>query len=590
VTTAQGDGDGFDEEGFTVVAGTRRKFLVLNDAPIGEAGNEDLLGTEATARRLADLLLDSRAAAPFTLAVDAAWGAGKSSLLLAIDTVLRDTPEVRTVWFNAWTAERVDALEGLIKSVLLSFDRNVIRRAVRKLARHDRLISGLRAAVLVVVSFVGLHRVIDDLWQRLTVDATSRNRIRDVVHGMATSWLARSKTDALRLLVVFVDDLDRCTHAQIVRVCEAMKLYLDVPGIVFVLACDGDVVLRAVRDQPGADHAAMEAGYLDKIIQVTYRVNPPSARRARRLVDGYAVRSGTDDLFDDGMRRLLIERTGGNPRAIKRLINTFVLEYHLRPEWDQAGPENLLKLILLQQFYPGFYRLFIDSLDTDPIGDFLAYREFRLATGVGQLTPSATARAGELFARKDIAAPDPAALDSSLARLEKQLPAEFVRLGGEAEFASLLAGLVGPVNTAMVRRVLRRRSLTAAHKPPQVTIDHSTELDGLRVLWVDDHATDEFSLAHELRRRGAEVAIANDRAAAANQFRIFEPTALVSDLHRYGDDNAGFADLEWFRAGGLYRGPVIFYTSQLDEQRQRRADELSARITTSLSNVLEWLR
>jgi CheY-like chemotaxis protein len=586
VTTAGGDGDGFDEDGFTVNGSqARRKFLVLNDAPVGVERDDDLLGTGATARRLADLLLDSREAAPFTLAIDAAWGSGKSSLLHAIDHHLQDTADVRTVWFNAWTAERADVLEGLIKSVLRSFDRNVIRRAVRRMASHERLISGLRAASLVAVSFVGLSRVVDELWQRLIADATSRNRIRDVLFGMAKSWLDQAKPDEHRMLVVFVDDLDRCSNEQIVQVCEAMKLYLDVPGIVFVLACDGDVVLRAVRERTDA-----ESGYLDKIIQVTHRISPPSTRRAERLVRGYAVRSGTDELFTDDMRALLIERTGGNPRAIKRLINTFVLEYHLRPEWDEAGPQNLLKIILLQQFYPTFYRLFVDSLDTDPIGDFLAYREFRMATAIGTHAPGATARVTDLFTRKHLAPPDPSAPEEALARLERQLPAEFVRRADDVEFASLLAGLVVPVNTSMVRRVLRRRPLTTSPQLRDPDADHSTDLSGVSVLWLDDQATQDFGLAQDLVDRGARLAIVNDKAAAVAQFRLFRPTVFVSDIHRYGDDAAGFTDLEEFRAEGIYRGPAIFYTSHVNDERRHRAAQLDARITESVSQVLTWLR
>lgn len=582
---------GFDEDGFTADTGVRRKFRVLNDAPVGEGGNEDLLETTATARRLADLLLDSRSAAPFTLAIDAAWGSGKSSLLRAIDTALRDAPEVSTVWFNAWTAERVGALQGLIKSVLLSFDRNVIRRAVRQLAGKQRLISWLRATTLIALSFVGLSRVVDELWRQLALDASSRNRIRDVVRDMATNWLAHASDEAGRLLVVFVDDLDRCSNEQIIQVCEAMKLYLDVPGIVFVLACDSDVVLHAVRDRPGAGHADPEHGYLDKIIQVNHRVDPPSPQRANLLVAGYAARSGTEALFDQDMRALLIERTGGNPRAIKRLINTFVLEYHVRPEWDEAGPENLLKIVLLRQFYPSFYRLFIDSLDTDPIGDFLAYREFRLAAAVGRLgTDGAAARTRDLFGRKHLAAPDAAAsgpaLDEALGRLERQLPAEFVQFGGDAEFSSLLAGLVSQVNTTMMRRVLRRRPLTSTPAPS----DSPTELNGLRVLWVDDDANDDFVLAREIRARGAQLVIVNDGVAAERQLRIFRPAVLVSDLRREGDDDTGYRDLARFRADGLHLGLAIFFTRYVTAERRKRASELDARITDSDSDVLSWLR
>jgi hypothetical protein len=60
------------------------------------------------------------------------------------------------------------------------------------------------------------------------------------------------------------------------------------------------------------------------------------------------------------MRNLIIERTGRNPRRIKRLINSFVMEYQLDPDWAEVGAEQLIKIILLQHFYPNFYRVLVD--------------------------------------------------------------------------------------------------------------------------------------------------------------------------------------------------------------------------------------
>ena len=39
-------------------------------------------------------------------------------------------------------------------------------------------------------------------------------------------------------LIVFVDDLDRCLPEKAIEVLEAIKLFLEVPGVVFVLGMD----------------------------------------------------------------------------------------------------------------------------------------------------------------------------------------------------------------------------------------------------------------------------------------------------------------------------------------------------------------
>src|SRR5690606_16413114 len=48
-------------------------------------------------------------------------------------------------------------------------------------------------------------------------------------------------------VVVFVDDLDRCSPDRVLEVIEAIRLVMDVPGFVFVLAIDYDVLVRAVE-------------------------------------------------------------------------------------------------------------------------------------------------------------------------------------------------------------------------------------------------------------------------------------------------------------------------------------------------------
>ncbi|MDT7797250.1 MAG: hypothetical protein QOI78_683 [Actinomycetota bacterium] len=359
---------------------TGPRFVVLNDAPVGDGAEEDLLEVTQVAQGLADLIVASRNTAPFTLAVDAAWGMGKSSLLHRLEATLSAESAVSTVWFNAWTSGRASALEGLIKSVLLRFDRNIIRRAVRSMSRRAHLLSALRGLGLVAASFFGLGRVVDEMWQRMSVDAQARNQIKGVLRDAFGAWMAKGgAADGRRLLVVFVDDLDRCASERVVEVCEAIKLYLDVPGIVFVLACDQSALWRAVRESAGIGDPAAAVEYLEKIVQISYRVPAPSSEQALSLVNGYLDRSRTSGLFDESSKELIIARSGRNPRRIKRLINSFVLEYHLNRSWNEIGLENLVKVILLQHFYPGFHRLLADPRNKDLISEFLAYCELRAA-------------------------------------------------------------------------------------------------------------------------------------------------------------------------------------------------------------------
>jgi hypothetical protein len=47
-------------------------------------------------------------------------------------------------------------------------------------------------------------------------------------------------------LVVIIDDLDRCLPEKAIQVIEAVKLFLDVPGCIFLIAVDREIIEKAV--------------------------------------------------------------------------------------------------------------------------------------------------------------------------------------------------------------------------------------------------------------------------------------------------------------------------------------------------------
>src|SRR5215216_4571114 len=111
--------------------GVRGSFRLLGDQPAHT--QSDALGFDAIADELTRIVLSSGAATPFTIGIEADWGMGKSSLMRGVREKLdgANSALVTTVWFNAWTADEGEVLEGLIKAVLDRMDPNSLRRALR---------------------------------------------------------------------------------------------------------------------------------------------------------------------------------------------------------------------------------------------------------------------------------------------------------------------------------------------------------------------------------------------------------------------------------------------------------------------------
>lgn len=316
-------------------------YSLLNDQP-AQCLDGDPLGMTEIAAGIASTVVASLKSSPFVLAIDASWGMGKSTLLRQIEFRLDAKPDIVKLRFNAWTSEGENALEGLIKAVLVKLDRNLLRRWARRLVRQQSVMGIARIAFGIAARFFGVARLVDELWDRMAVDAKPRNEMRDLISKMLSEWISHDgKSDLSHALVVFIDDLDRCSDAVVVQVCEAVKLYLDAPGLIFVIACDQSVLARGVSPSARTERSEGRA-YLEKIVQVAYRMPLPEENQIKDLIRAYARESGTAELFNNTVTNILAEGAGRNPRKIKRIINSFVLEYRLDPAWHQPPLGNWL--------------------------------------------------------------------------------------------------------------------------------------------------------------------------------------------------------------------------------------------------------
>jgi hypothetical protein len=439
--------------------------VLLSDEPVGTE-DEDLLGAWEAAGRLAALLAESRGSTPFTLAVDAGWGMGKSTLMRMVERRLRQEPGIHTVWYNAWSSTGTDALEGLIKSVLARLDRNVLRRAVRRArAASPAARQAARLLSLLAAGPLGVAGLVDDLWKHLSVDPASRNGMRDALRELVAEWADAAPPGAPgRVLVVFVDDLDRCSQQTVLALCEALKVYLDVPGLAFVVGCDA-AALEAGGPLDDLDPAG--AAFMEKILQTSYRIPASGRDRINGYVLACAQRAGFD-LLDDALVDPLVEliayRAGRNPRRVKRLVNGLLLEVRLNPVWRDVGLAATVLLLLLRYLYPDFHRLMTNPGGAGPGGDvvreFQEYRDvLRHLASPDVWEPATAVRVAE-FARR-YAVPPPSSTRpgpdryATLAALEDQLPTGFPALARDPAFTSLLGQLTRRPDAARVLRLLR---------------------------------------------------------------------------------------------------------------------------------------
>ena len=133
-----------------------------------------------------------------------------------------------------------------------------------------------------------------------------------------------------RLLVV-VDDLDRVPPLTAVNITEKIKLFMDVPGCIFMLAADLQVIQQGLEKKLGKAISEAEGkNYLDKIVKIQYQVPQLSRAQVREILlqpeyqlfnlafvhNGACDPAVVDLIFAFPM-------IAGNPRSLKRVLNTF---------------------------------------------------------------------------------------------------------------------------------------------------------------------------------------------------------------------------------------------------------------------------
>src|SRR5262249_45640676 len=151
------------------------------------------------------------------------------------------------------------------------------------------------------------------------------NEFEDNFKRIMVHWKEKERKDPL--LVILIDDLDRCAPDEIAGTLEAIKLFLDVPGCVFVLGFDVNRVATTLQRRSRGD-IPDGTEYLKKLIQLNFALPPPQDETLAEFIDQSIDVAGLQNFFEEdvfrkveGYHKLIIDGTGRNPREIRRFLN-----------------------------------------------------------------------------------------------------------------------------------------------------------------------------------------------------------------------------------------------------------------------------
>ena len=244
----------------------------------------------------------------------------------------------------------------------------------------------------------------NDLLRKVETDGAPKH-----IHAFREEFGELLKRANIDRFVVLVDDLDRCLPQIAIETLEAIRLFLFVPRAAFVIAADEGMIEYAVRqhfpDLPvTAGPTSYTRNYLEKLIQVPFRLPALGYVETRiyvtlllilndcgensdtfsKIVDlaqevlrrpwkGLGLeRTAISEVFDGSVPEaveralelsgqiapILADGARGNPRQIKRFINTMMLRLAIAEErgfQDELNISVLAKIMLAESFAPEIY-------------------------------------------------------------------------------------------------------------------------------------------------------------------------------------------------------------------------------------------
>lgn len=308
---------------------------------------------------------------PLTVGVFGPWGSGKSSFLNICRDLLKEQGFV-TVDFNPWKYDRRDEVwHALIQSLLDELIRRVeespdpglkdrLRQAVEKAWELRGVAAWLLARHFVPFAVGGLASADDvDNVRDAARQLSQQRAMKEELNYRHVNFFERDFADTVhrlteeRRLAVLIDDLDRCRGESALMALEALRLFIGDAPCVFVMAMDHQALIEAASIHFG-DNEARGRNYLEKLINFPYYLPVARFESINR-----AFRSKLDFLAEEGtMWELIRANMGGNPRRIRRFINTFNLSVATLSRSSVPSRERQLQvavLLMFRQEHPVFF-------------------------------------------------------------------------------------------------------------------------------------------------------------------------------------------------------------------------------------------
>ncbi len=306
---------------------------------------------------------------PSTIGVYGDWGSGKSSLINMSISSIKEDEDIVPIYFNGWLFEDYedaktallgsildviekekkldekakDCIIGLYKSIdKMKLFKNAINLGIGSFfTGGTKIIADFTISVLIDKIMSSNDEILkENLFETINAELTNKE-LRESIITFRKDFDNLLKQTKIDRLVVFIDELDRCSPETILETLEAIRLFLYVGRTVFIIGADERHISYAVQTKfKEIEGLGIDIGkeYLEKIIQYPVRIPRLSTREVELYISLlYMEKELTNEEFEKAIEFI-------NEQKSKNFFD-FQLDYNLLKSFDE-DIANKVKLSL----------------------------------------------------------------------------------------------------------------------------------------------------------------------------------------------------------------------------------------------------
>ena len=308
----------------------------------------------------------------FSIGIYGEWGTGKTTLMRSIEKNLRAEDNILTVWFNAWRYEREDqfAIITLMKTIAYAMGKHDIYKKIKPIIIRGIKIFTKGFLAEVASRYIG-EKGVEEFKTKLLPEMDFLAEVdRDTIYfdGINKIEMEMAKImeeyDGSRV-IVFIDDLDRCSPKKALEVFESVKVFLGLEGFMYIIGLSHETISKLITAEYQNSGIKGEQ-YIRKIIQIPITIPEWNDVDIKELI--HYLSTKLDDKYKEIIENhyiynLLATAVEFNPREVKRFINNFIVAHEVYSKNDKVKAKELIVVQALKVRWNIFYAHF--SLNED---------------------------------------------------------------------------------------------------------------------------------------------------------------------------------------------------------------------------------